>query len=318
MSVSLALTCLAGSPAAAISVSVKAPDGTVVGEIDLDETADGKGVEGGFTSTYGAVPSLDAAAAKCGVDHFNWFQTAYYSMTDETFLDPPFGGSPSIWADDLYTYWDEGAKPEPEPANWQDGYLLTDHLLDLNTDSSDEYLHFLDYPSSVEPTFLFMATHLAGVRADGSIQSFFGGCFWTYTYPPMFENVGTEDRTRNIDPPPETGKVDMVVASSPFGGYRDYCKFGEMLPGDTNLDGFVDEVDAQALAQHWGETDLTYETVSWATGDFNFDGSVGMYDAAILAANWTGSPSEATTAPEPGVLMLVVTAACALALQRRR
>ncbi|MBN1589510.1 MAG: right-handed parallel beta-helix repeat-containing protein [Pirellulales bacterium] len=54
-----------------------------------------------------------------------------------------------------------------------------------------------------------------------------------------------------------------------------------LLPGDANDDWVVDHTDAEILAAHWGE-----EGVGWEEGDFDGDDAVGPGDAAILAAHW--------------------------------
>ena len=69
------------------------------------------------------------------------------------------------------------------------------------------------------------------------------------------------------------------------------------IPGDANRDGFVDELDAAVLAQHW------LQSGNWHSGDFNGDLLVNDLDATLLAANWTGSPS--ASVPEPGTLVLL-------------
>jgi fibronectin-binding autotransporter adhesin len=87
------------------------------------------------------------------------------------------------------------------------------------------------------------------------------------------------------------------------------------IPGDADGDGKVNDVDAKAVAQHWG----TATGATWDMGDFNKDGAVNAADASIMAANWGHGTSEATAVPEPSTLALVA-ATClgALATARRR
>jgi hypothetical protein len=85
------------------------------------------------------------------------------------------------------------------------------------------------------------------------------------------------------------------------------------IPGDANHDGSVDEDDAAILAAHWGQIDMT-----WETGDFDGDRKVGLKDASILAANWGYESGEATTAPEPGAVTLLIVGATVLFQRRRR
>lgn len=74
------------------------------------------------------------------------------------------------------------------------------------------------------------------------------------------------------------------------------------VPGDANRDGYVDELDAQALAAHWGQEG------GWTEGNFNQDTVVDAADAAILAANWGYTPGRENPAavPEPTMLILLL------------
>ncbi|HBO43650.1 MAG TPA: hypothetical protein DD670_06915, partial [Planctomycetaceae bacterium] len=90
------------------------------------------------------------------------------------------------------------------------------------------------------------------------------------------------------------------------------------VPGDADGDGYVNDVDAKILADHWGDTGAT-----WAMGDFDKDGVIGPRDASILAANWgygpgPGSEAGATAVPEPGMLTLLATALFGWVARRRR
>ncbi|MBN2021773.1 MAG: PEP-CTERM sorting domain-containing protein [Pirellulales bacterium] len=64
------------------------------------------------------------------------------------------------------------------------------------------------------------------------------------------------------------------------------------LPGDANLDGRVDKLDAAILAAHWFKP-----SVPGTNGDFNGDGMVDDLDLGILAANWSLDPPP----EEPGM-----------------
>ena len=72
-------------------------------------------------------------------------------------------------------------------------------------------------------------------------------------------------------------------------------------PGDANLDGTVDEGDAEIMADHWGDNGI-----GWNEGDFNGDGHVNALDASILAANWGNTQENAADVPEPNGLTLMV------------
>lgn len=77
----------------------------------------------------------------------------------------------------------------------------------------------------------------------------------------------------------------------------------DMIPGDTNNDGNVNEADAQTVANNWG---LAVGNGAW-DGDFNNDNVVNAIDASILAANWGnhGSSEAAATVPEPEAVLLL-------------
>jgi hypothetical protein len=88
------------------------------------------------------------------------------------------------------------------------------------------------------------------------------------------------------------------------------------VPGDTNDDRVVDDLDASIVAAHWQSGG-----VGPSQGDFDGDGMVNDRDAAILAAHWShpteqsGPPSDV---PEPSVLVTLLIGATMLLARRRR
>ncbi|HBO43651.1 MAG TPA: hypothetical protein DD670_06920, partial [Planctomycetaceae bacterium] len=89
------------------------------------------------------------------------------------------------------------------------------------------------------------------------------------------------------------------------------------IPGDASRDGYVNEMDAQALAAHWGQPG------DWEDGDFDGDTVVGPKDASIMAANWGyGMPAEqgnqSSAVPEPGVLVMLLIGVSMLLVRRGR
>ncbi|NLE38254.1 MAG: PEP-CTERM sorting domain-containing protein [Pirellulaceae bacterium] len=89
------------------------------------------------------------------------------------------------------------------------------------------------------------------------------------------------------------------------------------IPGDTNGDRLVDELDARRLAEKWG---ASVGEGGFADGDFNADGVVNALDASILAANWgdyTGGESTAAV-PEPSSIVLLTAWLAMLFVRRRR
>ena len=86
-----------------------------------------------------------------------------------------------------------------------------------------------------------------------------------------------------------------------------------LMPGDADGDGHVGAADADILAQHW----LQDSDATWAMGDFNRDGKVNDVDAAMLAANWNPA-SVSTSAPEPGIITIMLAAVLPLAFLGRK
>ena len=108
------------------------------------------------------------------------------------------------------------------------------------------------------------------------------------------------------------------ILSSDFAGLPTTVNDGliwVVIPGDANLDGEVDDLDASVLASNWLNRS---GTATWRMGDFNGDGNVSDIDASILAANWGYVDPGEGSVPEPSVLGLLGTAVLSGALLRRR
>jgi len=117
--------------------------------------------------------------------------------------------------------------------------------------------------------------------------------------------VNIRDRNDDTSPLEDCG---FVFAFLPYDG-----QLMPAVPGDANYDGQVDQDDADALSNHWGNAGAT-----WANGDFNLDGLVNAADAAILTANWGYGTNEGTGVPEPGSLVLLAAIAMAGLTRGRR
>jgi len=93
-----------------------------------------------------------------------------------------------------------------------------------------------------------------------------------------------------------------------------------VTPGDANMDGVVNALDARNLADNWLATEfnvLNYESW-WQMGDFNGDQVVDDLDASILAANWVYTGGGSTAVPEPSASVLLVLGALVLLSRLRR
>jgi hypothetical protein len=91
----------------------------------------------------------------------------------------------------------------------------------------------------------------------------------------------------------------------------------EPIPGDTDGNKIVNELDAQVLATNWGGD---VGEGGFAAGDFNDDGIVNVLDAAILAANWgdhTGGESVGVV-PEPSMMLMLLAMLVAVVSRRSR
>lgn len=88
------------------------------------------------------------------------------------------------------------------------------------------------------------------------------------------------------------------------------------VPGDTDNNRIVNELDAQKVASNWGAP----VTGGAADGDFNDDDIVNAADASILAANWGNHTGEGLAAgvPEPSAIVLLAGLAVLLAGRRQR
>lgn len=101
--------------------------------------------------------------------------------------------------------------------------------------------------------------------------------------------------------------TDMTYEGNPAfynGAFDDAAALtfrGAPKPGDANIDGKVDALDAEALAANWlaGNAD-------WAMGDFSGDNVVDDVDAAMMAANWHYGVSPNAAVPEPSALIMLM------------
>jgi len=147
---------------------------------------------------------------------------------------------------------------------------------------------------------------------------------------PAAYHVVTAD-LRNVDTVRLTAAGSVDTAAAPGGFFlMDNFTYAPELPGDANDDGGVAFDDLLTLAQHYNQTNAT-----WETGDFNNDGKVDFADLLVLAQHYgrtaaaqpPGPPADGgvtapdAAVPEPASLALAVLAAvtgAAGAASRRR
>ena len=92
-------------------------------------------------------------------------------------------------------------------------------------------------------------------------------------------------------------------------------------PGDTNLDGLIDILDASDLLSA-GRFDLGGQA-GWAEGDFNYDGIVDLLDVAeslstgLFDAGGYAAASDLVAVPEPTIGMATLAIAVGVALIAR-
>ncbi len=85
------------------------------------------------------------------------------------------------------------------------------------------------------------------------------------------------------------------------------------IPGDANMDGFVDIFDINLVSSNWGGPP--------PDGDVNYDGAIDIFDINLISANWMPATA-ATPVPEPAAFTLVacgaLTAVVFVGRSRRR
>jgi len=121
-----------------------------------------------------------------------------------------------------------------------------------------------------------------------------------------------------------SGDTDFTVAPD-FSSIPATVTNGNIIvtfPGDTNLDGIVNNTDAVTMARNYG----LQTGASWAMGDFNGDGKVTLADANLLQQYYNRSvninPSvpafQPAAVPEPATAAIVGIGLAGLGLRRKR
>jgi hypothetical protein len=95
------------------------------------------------------------------------------------------------------------------------------------------------------------------------------------------------------------GSATGISDAPPVGVFFEFAWTG-FMPGDANMDGFVNQADAAILAQNWQKQG------TWKNGDFNNDGFVNVMDAVLLATNMQkgGGVEPSRSNPEPAAFVV--------------
>ncbi len=99
---------------------------------------------------------------------------------------------------------------------------------------------------------------------------------------------GTGIDTSDVNSGYGLGYADWADSGNPAKLSPDQIDIQYTLYGDANLDGVVNSADFGILANHYGDSNA-----SWDEGDFNYDGKVDSADFGMLAVNYGSTASAA-------------------------
>ncbi|MGD9615243.1 MAG: hypothetical protein AB7H90_06920 [Alphaproteobacteria bacterium] len=170
--------------------------GEMVGEIGVftnfpPEFPGHEGLRGGFgvllEAPDGSTMTLQELEQYLGQDHLNWFQKATsinppIPGLPPTFIDPPSGGIPGVWADARPWYFDEISPPPGTPYN-------QNRQLQVQGDPASSALNYFDPPHGQPPgTRIDFVTYLISDYSSSSSNSgtykVLGGFSWSSQVQP--------------------------------------------------------------------------------------------------------------------------------------
>jgi hypothetical protein len=198
----------------------------------------------------------------------------------------------SNW-DDYYSNkikWDDGTKTNV-PADYRVWMLDDDNkpcgIFDITTAGRYGFLHaYEDDNTTLTIDEGANLGDIMNVLVEDTTGNMYNAEFVDATYNPLIVNFQADKGRYN---------KDILVNTTPI-----------RIPGDANLDRFVDDKDASIVGKNW------LSNGGWSQGDFNYDGNVNDKDAAIMAAYWGYGPGlEGSNVPEPALLELIVSGAIA-------
>ena len=174
-----------------------------------------------------------------------------------------------------------------------------------------------------------------GINAPTSVELSFSTDGVNFSEPILYEEFNNttdpntsyfNERCAQID----LDSVDAQYVRATFGFLTNFVFLSEVrfmeelevvnpaVAGDANNDGKVDGSDVTILAGNWQKGVSDGLTASWEEGDFNGDGKVDGSDVTILAGNWQyGVEAAASVVPEPGTIVLLISAFASLLIWRR-
>jgi hypothetical protein len=109
----------------------------------------------------------------------------------------------------------------------------------------------------------------------------------------LMTDGGDRNAATSLDQITPTGAMKSQLTAAQIATARSNGKVNSLafsIPGDTNLDGDVDEADVAAFVAGWRYQQRDPDIESWKKGDFNHDGLTDLHDAFILRGALVSNP----------------------------